>query len=78
MYSPRWRGRPNLLRCEPPGPGRRRLCRSRSRYVDAVVAQGFEAGGPVRGLTATLPLVPAVVDAVSPLLVIAAGGIADG
>ncbi|RFC75116.1 nitronate monooxygenase [Streptomyces sp. AcE210] len=46
--------------------------------VDAVVAQGFEAGGHVRGLTATLPLVPAVVDAVSPLPVIAAGGIADG
>ncbi|MCP9210437.1 NAD(P)H-dependent flavin oxidoreductase [Streptomyces sp. NEAU-Y11] len=46
--------------------------------ADAVVAQGWEAGGHVRGLTATLPLVPAVVDAVSPLPVIAAGGIADG
>ncbi|MEU5060296.1 MULTISPECIES: nitronate monooxygenase [unclassified Streptomyces] len=46
--------------------------------VDAVVAQGWEAGGHVRGLTATFPLVPAVVDAVSPLPVIAAGGIADG
>ena len=46
--------------------------------VDAVVAQGWEAGGHVRGLTATLPLVPAVVDAVDPLPVIAAGGIADG
>ncbi|WP_260639533.1 nitronate monooxygenase [Streptomyces angustmyceticus] len=46
--------------------------------VDAVVAQGWEAGGHVRGLTATLPLVPAVVDAVSPLPVVAAGGIADG
>ena len=46
--------------------------------VDAVVAQGWEAGGHVRGLTATLPLVPAVVDAVAPLPVIAAGGIADG
>ncbi|MGW1947624.1 NAD(P)H-dependent flavin oxidoreductase [Streptomyces sp. NPDC001940] len=40
--------------------------------VDAVVAQGWEAGGHVRGLTATFPLVPAVVDAVSPLPVIAA------
>ncbi|MET8687249.1 nitronate monooxygenase [Streptomyces sp. NPDC004732] len=46
--------------------------------VDAVVAQGWEAGGHVRGLTATLPLVPAVVDAVAPLPVVAAGGLADG
>jgi NAD(P)H-dependent flavin oxidoreductase YrpB (nitropropane dioxygenase family) len=46
--------------------------------VDVVVAQGFEAGGHVRGLVATLPLVPAVVDAVAPVPVIAAGGIADG
>src|SRR5262249_49405791 len=34
--------------------------------VDVVVAQGWEAGGHVRGTVATLPLVPAVVDAVSP------------
>ena len=46
--------------------------------VDAVVAQGWEAGGHVWGQVATLPLVPAVVDAVSPVPVIAAGGIADG
>lgn len=46
--------------------------------VDAVVAQGWEAGGHVRGEVATLPLVPAVVDAVSPTPVIAAGGIGDG
>lgn len=46
--------------------------------VDAVVAQGWEAGGHVRALTATLPLVPEVADAVSPLPVVAAGGIADG
>jgi nitronate monooxygenase len=45
--------------------------------VDAVVAQGWEAGGHVRGQIATLPLVPAVVDAVAPVPVIAAGGIAD-
>jgi hypothetical protein len=32
----------------------------------------------VRGTVATLPLVPAVVDAVSPTPVVAAGGIADG
>jgi nitronate monooxygenase len=45
--------------------------------VDVVVAQGWEAGGHVRGLIATLPLVPAVVDAVAPVPVIAAGGIGD-
>jgi nitronate monooxygenase len=45
--------------------------------VDAVVAQGWEAGGHVCGAVATLPLVPAVVDAVGQVPVIAAGGIAD-
>jgi len=45
--------------------------------VDVIVAQGWEAGGHVRGQIATLPLVPAVVDAVSPVPVIAAGGIGD-
>jgi NAD(P)H-dependent flavin oxidoreductase YrpB (nitropropane dioxygenase family) len=46
--------------------------------VDVIVAQGWEAGGHVRGTVATMPLVPAVVDAVSPAPVVAAGGIADG
>lgn len=46
--------------------------------VDVVVAQGWEAGGHVWGQVATLPLVPAVVDAVAPVPVIAAGGIGDG
>ena len=45
--------------------------------VDVVVAQGWEAGGHVWGCVATLPLVPAVVDAVAPVPVIAAGGIGD-
>ncbi len=45
--------------------------------VDGIVAQGTEAGGHT-GRVATLPLVPAVVDAVSPLPVAAAGGIGDG
>jgi NAD(P)H-dependent flavin oxidoreductase YrpB (nitropropane dioxygenase family) len=45
--------------------------------VDIVVAQGWEAGGHVLGGVATLPLVPAVVDAVAPVPVIAAGGIGD-
>ena len=46
--------------------------------VDVIVAQGWEAGGHVWGQVATLPLVPAVVDAVAPVPVIAAGGVADG
>lgn len=46
--------------------------------VDVVVAQGWEAGGHVRGQVATLALVPAVVDAVAPVPVVAAGGIGDG
>lgn len=45
--------------------------------VDVVVAQGWEAGGHVPSQVATLPLVPAVVDAVAPVPVIAAGGIGD-
>jgi nitronate monooxygenase len=45
--------------------------------VDVVVAQGFEAGGHVWGQVGTLALVPAVVDAVDPTPVIAAGGIGD-
>lgn len=44
--------------------------------VDALIAEGTEAGGHV-GETTTLTLVPQVVDAVN-IPVIAAGGIADG
>lgn len=46
--------------------------------VDIVVAQGWEAGGHVWGQVATTALLPAVVDAISPTPVVAAGGIADG
>ena len=46
--------------------------------VDVVVAQGWEAGGHVWGEVAILALVPAVVDAVAPTPVVAAGGIGDG
>ncbi len=45
--------------------------------ADIIVAQGTEAGG--HGASrATLPLVPAVVDAAGQIPVVAAGGIADG
>ena len=50
---------------------------AKAQGADFIVAQGAEAGG--HGATrATLPLVPAVVDAVHPTPVLAAGGIADG
>lgn len=49
-----------------------------SAGADVIVAQGWEAGGHVRGMISTLSLVPAVVDAVAPIPVVAAGGIADG
>jgi NAD(P)H-dependent flavin oxidoreductase YrpB (nitropropane dioxygenase family) len=45
--------------------------------VDIVVAQGYEAGGHT-GRVANFPLIPQVVDAVTPIPVIAAGGIGDG
>ncbi len=51
---------------------------ARDMGVDVCVAQGWEAGGHVWGQVGTLPLVPCIVDAVAPLSVIAAGGIADG
>jgi nitronate monooxygenase len=46
--------------------------------VDAVMIQGVEAGGHVRSSTSLSILLPATVDAVRPLPVVAAGGIADG
>ncbi len=45
--------------------------------TDIVVAQGYEAGGHT-GEIATMVLVPEVVDAVAPVPVLAAGGIASG
>ena len=50
---------------------------ARDAGADVIVAQGAEAGGHGGG-RGTLALVPAVVDAVDPLPVVAAGGIADG
>lgn len=47
--------------------------------VDVVIAQGSEAGGQgMAGGIGTMALVPQVVDAVAPIPVLAAGGVADG
>jgi nitronate monooxygenase len=46
--------------------------------VDAIIAQGVEAGGHVKSTTALSTIVPAVVEAVKPMPVIASGGIANG
>jgi nitronate monooxygenase len=46
--------------------------------VDAVIAQGNEAGGHVKSTTALSTVVPAVVEVVKPVPVIASGGVADG
>jgi NAD(P)H-dependent flavin oxidoreductase YrpB (nitropropane dioxygenase family) len=46
--------------------------------VDAIIAQGIEAGGHVKSTTALSTIVPAVVEAVKPVPVIAAGGMANG
>jgi enoyl-[acyl-carrier protein] reductase II len=47
--------------------------------VDAIIAQGSEAGGQGMALgVSTMVLVPQLVDAVDPIPVLAAGGVADG
>jgi enoyl-[acyl-carrier protein] reductase II len=47
--------------------------------VDAVIAQGSEAGGQgMAGGAGAMTLVPQVADAVTPIPVLAAGGVADG
>ena len=46
--------------------------------VDAVIAQGLEAGGHVKSTSALSTIVPTVVEAVKPVPVLAAGGIANG
>ncbi|HLW70117.1 MAG TPA: nitronate monooxygenase [Candidatus Binataceae bacterium] len=46
--------------------------------ADAVMAQGFEAGGHVRGTTTSLALIPEIRDAIGDLPLVAAGGFADG
>ena len=46
--------------------------------VDAVIAQGVEAGGHVRAAESIWKVLPEVVDAIKPLPVVASGGIGDG
>jgi nitronate monooxygenase len=46
--------------------------------VDAVIVQGIEAGGHVRGTTSIWKLLPETVEAVEPVAVLASGGIGDG
>lgn len=47
--------------------------------VDAIIAQGSEAGGQGMALgVGAMTLIPQVVDAVDPIPVLAAGGVADG
>ena len=46
--------------------------------ADIIIAQGRDAGGHSGTARGTIGLVPAVVDAVAPIPVVAAGGIADG
>ena len=55
----------------------RQAFQAAERGVDVIIAQGSEAGG-FGGTVAALALVPQVVDAVSPIPVVAAGGIGDG
>src|SRR5215472_8876775 len=51
--------------------------RAAEAHVDVIIAQGTEGGGHV-GWMGSMPLVPMVVQAVAPIPVVAAGGIADG
>src|SRR5207247_1700404 len=46
--------------------------------VDAVIVQGVEAGGHVKGTTSVWELIPATVEAINPVPVLASGGIGDG
>ena len=51
--------------------------RAKEAGADIIIAQGSEAGGHVAGEVSTMVLLPRIVDAVAPTLVLASGGIAD-
>lgn len=74
-YAPAIKAAGCKLICQVQGLEEARLAQEAG--ADIIVAQGTEGGGHGGG-HATLPLVPAVVDAVAPTPVVAAGGIADG
>ena len=53
-------------------------CNAKEVGVDAIIAQGSEAGGHVRGEVSTFVFIPEVRDAIGDTPLIAAGGIGDG
>lgn len=53
-------------------------CQAAAAGADVIIAQGRDAGGHSGMTRGTIGLVPAVVDAVGSIPVVAAGGIADG
>lgn len=52
--------------------------RAAAAGVDGVIAQGSEAGGHVRSVTSIWEILPATVEVLAPLPVLASGGIGDG
>lgn len=52
--------------------------RAAAAGVDAVIAQGVEAGGHVRATESLWQVLPEVIEAIGPVPVIASGGIGDG
>jgi nitronate monooxygenase len=53
-------------------------CWAKEAGVDGIIAQGFEAGGHVRGTTTSMALIPELRDVIGDLPMLAAGGFADG
>ena len=74
-YAPAIKAAGCKLICQVQGLDEAQLAREAG--ADVIVAQGTEGGGHGGG-RGTLPLVPTLVDAVAPIPVVAAGGIADG
>ena len=74
-FAPRVKQAGALLICQVQSVAQAR--RAADAGADVIIAQGTEAGGH-GAVRSTLPLVPAVVDALPHLPVVAAGGIADG